>query len=463
MTSHILVVDDDPDNAELAKDILSVGDWRVTTTSSVAQALAVVRREPVQCVLSDVCMPGADGFSLLDALRAERPGLPVILLTAFGGLDDAVRAVSRGAESYLPKPIRAAPLRAAVQTALDRAAATRRTAHPTPAQAPQPRESIVGRSAAIVSLYGTIARAAASSAPVLVRGETGVGKEWVARAIHRYSSRRDMPFVPVNCSSFNEGTLESELFGHTRGGFTGAVASRKGLFQQAHGGVLFLDEVGELPARVQAELLRVLQDGEVRPVGSDELVKVDVRVVCATHRDLDDLVAQRRFRDDLLFRLRVIEINVPPLRERREDIPALAAHFLSHSTSSPGEPPKRLAPETLTALERRPWPGNVRELQSAVHRAAAMASGQVILPADLPPVVDAATVSSSTGAAPLSLPALWSKVLAHGVPSLEDIELSFVRAVLLHLHDNKTQAAEALGVDRKTIRRILARGGEVED
>ena len=463
MAQHILVVDDDPDNAQLARDILSVDGWRVTTTRSVAQALGVVRSEPVDCVLSDVCMPGADGFSLLDTLRVEKPALPVILLTAFGGLDDAVRAVDRGAESYLPKPIRAGALRAAVRTALERAAATRKVLRGTTTPPTLPRESVVGRSAAIVSLYGTIARAAASNAPVLIRGETGVGKEWVARAIHRYSGRAAMPFVPVNCSSFNDGTLESELFGHTRGGFTGAVSSRKGLFQQAHGGVLFLDEVGELPLRVQAELLRVLQEGEMRPVGSDEVVKVDVRVVCATHRDLDQLVAAGRFRDDLLFRLRVIEIEVPPLRERREDIPALAEHFLAHAPTHPRHGSRRLAPETIEALQRRTWPGNVRELQSAVHRAAAMASGEVILPADLPPVIDDTTVSSATGNAPLSLPALWDQLFAHGVPSLDELELSFVRAVVRHLGGNKTQAAESLGVDRKTIRRILARGGDDED
>jgi two-component system response regulator HydG len=463
MDQHILVVDDDPDNAQLARDILTVNGWRVTTTRSVAQALGVVRAEQVHCVLSDVCMPGADGFSLLDTLRTERPGLPVILLTAFGGLEDAVRAVDRGAESYLPKPIRAGTLRSAVQTALERAAATRKALRAPTAPPMLPRESVVGRSAAIVALYGTIARAAASSAPVLVRGETGVGKEWVARAIHRYSARAAMPFVPVNCSSFNDGTLESELFGHTRGGFTGAVAARKGLFQQAHGGVLFLDEVGELPLRVQAELLRVLQEGEVRPVGSDEVVQVDVRVVCATHRDLDRLVSSGRFRDDLLFRLRVIEIAVPPLRDRREDIPALAEHFLSHAPAGPRAAQRRLAQETVEALMQRRWPGNVRELQSAVHRAAAMASGEMVLPADLPPVIDDATVSSATSHAPLSLPALWDQLLAHGVPSLDELELSFVRAVVRRLHGNKTQAAETLGVDRKTIRRVLARGGEDED
>ncbi len=458
---HILVVDDDPDNVELTRTVLAGESHRVTTAGSVSAALSAARTDPVDCVVSDVCMPGTDGFSLLDSFRSEWPGTPVILLTAFGGLEDAVRAVGRGAEAYLPKPIRPSALREAVRTALDRAAAARRV--PTVPLLPVvPRETIVGRSAAIVGLYGTIARAAASNAPVLIRGDTGVGKEWVARAIHRYSTRSSGVFVPVNCTALAEGTLESELFGHARGGFTGAVAPRKGLFLLAHGGVLFLDEVGELPWRGQAEILRVLQEGEVRPVGSDELVKVDVRVVCATHRDLDQLVAAGRFREDLLFRLRVIEIVVPPLRSRREDIPVLAEHFLAHNHG--GSPARRFSSEAITELCRRDWPGNVRELQSAVLRAAALAAGPVILPVDLPPEISTGgTVTSATDTEPLSLPALWERILSHGVPSLDEVELSFIRAVVRHLGNNKSQAAEILGVDRKTIRRILARGGEDED
>ncbi len=215
--------------------------------------------------------------------------------------------------------------------------------------------------------------------------------------------------------------------------------------------------MGDAPLRVQAELLRVLQDGEVRPVGADEVIKVDVRVVCATHRDLDRMVSEGRFREDLLFRLRVIEITVPPLRARRDDIPLLVEHFLAHG---PDGGTRRMSPEALAELTRRDWPGNVRELQSAVHRAAALAAGEVILARDLPPVVRDETITQTTSDAPMSLPALWERLLAHGVATLDEVELSYVRAVVARLNGNKTQAAEVLGVDRKTIRRILARGGD---
>ena len=458
--AHILVVDDDPDALSLARGVLSQAGWRVSVADTVADALAIARRDPPQCVVSDVMMPGDDGFALLEVLRAEQPEVPVILMTGYGGLDDAVRAVSSGAERYLPKPARPGALRDAVRTALSRPEATR-AADPRPSTPPLPPEAVVGRSPAIVSLYATIARAANAFAPVLIRGETGTGKEWVARAIHRYGPRGRGPFVPVNASALPEGTLESELFGHARGSFTGAVGPRKGLFQQANGGILFLDEVGELPPRVQAELLRVLQEGELRPVGSDEVVKVDVRVVCATHRDLDAMVRAGRFREDLLFRLRVIDVTVPPLRERREDIPALAEHFLAHApgaaVTADGRP-RRFSPEALDRLARRDWPGNVRELQAAVFRAAALAAGAVILPEDLPAAAGAE--GEAQAIEPLTLATVWDHLLPQGIPTLEELELSFVQAVLRHLGGNKTQAAETLGVDRKTIRRILARGGD---
>lgn len=454
---RVLLVDDDPDNLELLGRILASEGYAITTATDADEALELVRAQGADCIVSDVRMPGRDGFSLLDTLRAEHAGIPVILLTSHGGLDDAVRAVGRGAEHYLSRSVRGETLRETVRTALTRAAASRKSSPVIEV----PREDVVGRSAAIVSLYNTIARVAGSSSPVLIRGETGVGKEWVARAIHRYGPRKGGPFVPVNGSALAEGTLESELFGHARGSFTGSVGARRGLFQAASGGVLFLDEVGELPPRAQAELLRVLQEGEVRPVGSDEVVRVDVRIVCATHRDLERRVADGVFREDLLFRLKVIEVPVPPLRERREDIPDLAAHFLARAQ---GGPAKRFAPETLAELTRRDWPGNVRELQSAVQRAAALAAGDVILPTDLPPVVRGDTVQSTThDPAPFSLGALWSQLFAHGVPTLDDLELSFVRAVVEHLQGNKTQAAQSLGVDRKTIRRILARGGDDDE
>ncbi len=455
-TPHIVLVDDDPDTLSLTRMLLAGERWRITDVGSAKEALAVIDQEPVDCVVTDVNMPGSDGFSLLDALKQGRPEVPVILLTSFVTLEDAVRAVDRGAVSYLPKPVTARSLSETVRAALERAAVPR---EPAQAVSSQPVDAVIGRSPAVVALYGIVARAAMSSVPVLIRGETGVGKEWVARAIHRYGPRSSGAFVPVNCSAFAEGTLESELFGHARGSFTGAAGTRKGLFQSAHKGTLFLDEVGDAPLRVQAELLRVLQDGEVRPVGSDEVVKVDVRVVCATHRDLDRMVAEGRFREDLLFRLRVIEVTVPPLRARRDDIPLLVNHFLAHG---PDAGTRRMSPEALAELTRREWPGNVRELQSAVHRAAALAAGEVILPRDLPPVVRDETIAHGTAESPMSLPVLWDRLLEHGVATLDEVELSYVRAVVAKLGGNKTQAAEVLGVDRKTIRRILARGGDDE-
>lgn len=456
---HIVLVDDDADALDLTRRMLSSERWRLTAVDSPREALAVIDQEAVDCVVSDVNMPGSDGFSLLDALRRGRPEIPVILLTSYVTLDDAVRAVDRGAMSYLPKPVTGPALIEAVRGALERAVAQRAVGGEAPGGKHSP-DAVVGRSAPVVALYGTVARAALSSAPVLIRGETGVGKEWVARAIHRYGPRSSGPFVPVNCSAFADGTLESELFGHARGGFTGAVGARKGLFQSAHHGTLFLDEIGEAPLRVQAELLRVLQDGLVRPVGSDESVKVNVRVVCATHRDLDRRVAEGHFREDLLFRLKVIEVTVPPLRARRDDIPLLAEHFLAHSADGRA---RRFSPDALAELSRREWPGNVRELQSAVLRAAALAAGEVILARDLPPVVRDERIAQTTTEEPLSLPVLWEKLLAHGVPTLDELELSYVRAVVARLGGNKTQAAEVLGVDRKTIRRILARGGDDDE
>ncbi len=451
---RVLVVDDDPDHVELVSLLLAAGGFVAVSATSAPEALEHLRDGAIDCVLSDVQMPERDGFDLLAALRASHPALPVILMTAYGDLDDAVRAVGGGACAYLPKPVAGKALREAVAAAVSRASAKAAEGSDASPQA-LARDAVVGHSAAIVSLYGTVARAAAAgTTPVLIRGETGVGKEWVARAVHRYGPRSRGPFVAVNCAALAEGTLESELFGHARGGFTGATAARQGLFQRAHGGVLFLDEVAELGARAQAELLRVLQEGEVRPVGDDDARAVDVRVVAATHRDLEALCRAGRFRDDLLFRLRVLEVWVPPLRERREDIALLAQHFLAHApgASTAG---RRFSPEALRALDTRDWPGNVRELQACVLRAAALSTGRVIVPGDLarpsePPP------TAPTSAAPWD--ALCQAALREGVLSLDALNARYARAALAHFDGNKTRAAEALGVDRKTLRRLLGPG-----
>ncbi len=448
--AHVLLVDDDLDTLDLTRAMLVGEPWRLSLAGGADEALEVLSRDRVDCVLSDVVMPGADGFSLLATLRRDHPLLPIILHTGFGSLEGAVRATGGGAGAYLSKPARPGEVRAAIRAALARSESRGATALPTAF----PRDAVVGRGPAVMALYAEIARAASSLAPVLLRGETGAGKEWVARAIHQHGPRGQGPFVSVNCSALSEGTLESELFGHARGSFTGAAGARRGLIPSAHGGTLFLDEVGDASPRLQAELLRVLQDGEVRPVGSDEVLHVDLRVVAATHRDLEARVGDGTFREDLLYRLRALELSVPPLRDRREDIPELALHFLAHA---PGGVGRRFAPEALAALVARAWPGNVRELRSAVHRAAAFAAGEVIVPSDLPPVLDRRAPLDDT-----SLPALWERVIAHGVTPLDALELSYVRAVVAHFGGNKTLAAEALVVDRKTIRRILARGGDEE-
>jgi DNA-binding NtrC family response regulator len=445
--AHVLLVDDDLDALDMVRVALSGTPWRLTLAGGVDEALAVLSRERVDCVLSDVVMPGADGFSLLEMLRREYPTVPLVLHTGYGSLEGAVRAMGGGAAAYLSKPARPGELKTAIEAALARARAT-----VVPMAVDTPRDAVVGRGPAAMALYEAVARAAGTRAPVLLRGETGVGKEWVARAIHRYGARASGPFVVVNCSALAEGTLESELFGHARGSFTGSVGARRGLIPSAHGGTLFLDEIGDASPRLQTELLRVLQEGEVRPVGSDEIVKVDFRVLSATHRDLEARVAEGNFREDLLHRLRTVEIVVPPLRERREDIPELAQHFLAHA---PGGAGVTFSPEALAALVTRAWPGNIRELRAAVHRAAAFATGPVIVPSDLPP----SPAMQPPHGEDRGIAGLWEKLLAQGVLPLDAIETSYVHAVVAHFGGNKTVAAEALGVDRKTIRRILARHG----
>ena len=383
-------------------------------------------------------------------------GTPVVATTAGGALDEAVRVLARGAFGYVPRDD-ADAVCAEVAKALRRA-----TSAQVEVAGAAVSEGVVGRSEAMVSLYGLVARAASSDVPVLVLGETGAGKEWVARAVHRHSRRRTGPFIAVNCASLAPGTLESELFGHARGSFTGATSARRGLFQSADGGSIFLDEVAELPPRVQAELLRVIQSGEVRPVGSEGAVHVDVRILAATHRDMDLLVERGSFRRDLLYRLRVITLEVPPLRERPGDIPALAEYFLSRAQS-----PKRLAVETLEALAARPWRGNVRELRAVIERAAALAPGPVILPEDVadeperPPRADT-TLPPPTEVIP-ALEASLRALLREGVVPIAALEEHYVRLVVELCEGNKSLAAERLGVDRKTIRRILTRGAASDE
>ena len=318
----------------------------------------------------------------------------------------------------------------------------------------------MGKSAVMLEVYKLVARVAGSTATVLVEGESGTGKELVARAIHTHSPRAGAPFVPVNCTALTESLLESELFGHARGAFTGAVAAKRGLFETANGGTLFLDEIGDMGPKMQAQLLRTLQDGEVKPVGGSEPIRVDVRLVCATNQDLDEEVKAGRFREDLYFRINVVTVHLPPLRERREDVPILVAHFLAKLARRERRAAAALSPEALKLLNAYSWPGNVRELENAIERAVAVAKGNVVIPSDLPP-----EVGGGAGTAAATRPAAAAAAERQGGiiadrPSLAELERRYIQLVLTESGGNKKKAAEKLGIDRRTLYRALEREGD---
>jgi DNA-binding NtrC family response regulator len=312
----------------------------------------------------------------------------------------------------------------------------------------------VGKSTVMLEVYKLVARVAGSTATVLVTGESGTGKELVARAIHTHSPRARAAFVPVNCTALTESLLESELFGHARGAFTGAIGAKRGLFEMASGGTMFLDEIGDMGPKMQAQLLRTLQDGEVRPVGGSESIRVDVRIVCATNKDLDEEVKAGRFREDLYFRINVVTVRLPALRERREDVPILVAHFLAKIARRERREQAALSPEALRLLTSYAWPGNVRELENAIDRAVAVAKGNVILPSDLPPEVGGAgpVVTGDGGG------------IIEDRPTLAELERRYIALVLSESGGNKKKAAERLGIDRRTLYRALERtGGDAGD
>jgi two-component system response regulator GlrR len=378
MPAHILLVDDDPDLLRLLSMRLSAAGYRVTATASAEQALVQLSLERPQLVVSDVQLPGKDGLALFDEIRARHPSLPVILLTAHGTIPDAVEATSRGVFTYLTKPFDGKALLDVIARAL--AVEGPAPANATPADGPDPawRAAIVSRSNRMAEVLAEARLVAGSDASVLIRGESGSGKEMLAQAIHLASPRAARPFVAVNCGAIPENLLESELFGHVKGAFTGAIANHPGLFQAAHGGTLFLDEIGDMPVALQVKLLRVLQDRQVRPVGASVSVPVDVRILSATHRDLDEAMASGAFRKDLYYRLNVVTMALPTLEERREDIPLLAHHFLARLAPKYGRRVNGFAPDALKALTTASWPGNVRQLHNVVEQVTALATTPLV-------------------------------------------------------------------------------------
>jgi two-component system response regulator AtoC len=368
-----------------------------------------------------------------------------------------MEAIQRGAYDYVSKPFNIEELRLTVARSLERKRLVAEQ-KAEPSEKKTNLQDIVGKSAVMLEVYKLVARVAASTATVLVEGESGTGKELVARAIHTHSPRAGAPFVPVNCTALTESLLESELFGHARGAFTGAVSAKRGLFETANGGTMFLDEIGDMGPKMQAQLLRTLQDGEVKPVGGSEPIRVDVRLVCATNKDLDEEVKAGRFREDLYFRINVVTVHLPPLRERREDVPILVAHFLAKLARRERRAAAALSPEALKLLNAYSWPGNVRELENAIERAVAVAKGNVVIPSDLPPEVGGGAGTAAGNAAGGG--GQTDAGIIGDRPSLAELERRYIQLVLTESGGNKKKAAEKLGIDRRTLYRALEREGD---
>jgi two-component system response regulator HydG len=431
-TPSAVIADDHLDMAQMIASRLADDGWSTHVAESGRAAVAAIAAQAPDIVITDLRMPGIDGFGVLEAARGKSA---VIVMSAFGDIDVAVEAMRRGAWHYVAKPVRLAELVRQARRALEH----RRS----------PGDfGLVGDSPPMQALAGAIRRVARSTAPVLIRGESGTGKELIARAIHAAGARRDAPFVALNCAAMPETLVEAELFGHARGAFTGAVSDRAGLFQLADGGTLFLDEIGDMPPATQAKLLRVLQDREVRAVGASTSRPIDVRVISATHRDLEQRVESGDFRQDLLYRLAVLPITAPALRDRLSDIPVLAAHFLSRACArAPEAALVELDADALAALAAHTWPGNVRELENVIERLVVMAADPICTLQDLralAPGVVATPPRSGFG--------------RDRMVSLRELEADYIAWVLEQCDSNKTRACEILGIDPSTLyRRTRAR------
>ena len=436
MSGDILLVDDDPDLLKLISLRLTSAGYRVRTAESGETALAAIAVRRPAAVVTDLRMPGIDGLQLFDAINRQHAGLPVLILTAHGTIPDAVSATQRGVFGYLTKPFDSQELLQKVASAIKLSGGD-----PGRSAADEEwREGIITRSPVMEDLLRQSKLVADSDASILIHGESGTGKELLARAIHRASKRRDKPFVAVNCGAIPAELLESELFGHARGAFTGAVQAHKGLFQAADGGTLLLDEIGDMPMPLQVKLLRVLQEGEVRPVGSTQAIPVDVRVISATHRDLDAQKDSGQFREDLYYRLNVVSLRLPSLAERREDIPALAAHFLRRLAERYRKPAPTMAPDAMALLVAAPWPGNVRQLLNLLEQAMAL---------------------TTTSGIPASLVQNALKEDAAALVPFEEARKSFERDYLVRLlkitGGNVTQAAQLAKRNRTEFYKLLQR------
>jgi len=440
MEPRVLVVDDEPSMCRALSAVLERFGLKVSTALDGLQGLTKFRRDVYDLVIADLKMPGMSGVELLKEIKRISPRTPVVLLTAYGTIEGAVEAMKEGAFDFLQKPFSPEVLRDVVSRAL----------RPRDQDSPKSRP-IITQSPLMLEVLDMAREVAKSSAPILITGESGTGKELLARYIHEHSPRSRGPFVAINCAALPEGLLESELFGHERGSFTGAVSQKKGKFELAHGGTILLDEISEMPLALQAKLLRVLQEGEIDRVGGLKPIPVDVRPIATSNQDLSERIRQGKFREDLYFRLNVVHLKLPPLREREEDIPLLAEYFLEKYARLNGKPVKEFSPEALEKLSRYSWPGNVRQLENVIHRAVLLARSERITAEDL--ILEEEIGVGRMGA---------------GL-SLREMEKRLIIETLRRVGGNRTRAAKLLGVSVRTIRnklkeygidgRIFAKGG----
>jgi DNA-binding NtrC family response regulator len=447
----ILVVDDDPASGELLEEIFSAEGWNTLAAQTPQRARELVGEQKFDLVVSDINLEADENG--LDLLRSLRKECPIILVTGFGSLETAIEATHEGAYDFISKPFKVEEVVAAARRALGGSKhAIDAAAEPTyEADQTAVQDEITGRSPAMIRLYLEIARIARSRVTVLITGESGTGKELIARSIHKHSSRAASEFVPVNCGALTETLLEAELFGAMKGSYTGANTDRKGLWEEADGGTLFLDEIGETSQAMQVKLLRALQEGEIRPVGATRSRTVDSRIIAATNKDLEAEVKAGRFREDLFYRLSVVTLHLPALRERRTDIPLLAQNFLRRAAPE-GERSLRLSDEALGCLVAYDWAGNVRELQSAIEYAVLHARDGEVTPHDLPAKLQSEDVRRAAQHSPLS--ALYADL-----PTFDEMERRYLLHVMEMTNGNRSRAAEILGINRRTLYRMVERFG----
>ena len=446
MNNHreqLLIVDDDPITLDLLMEVLTREGYKVNTALSGEEAISKAKETLFDIVITDIRMGNKDGMEVLRSIKRISPETIVIMITAFGSIDTAIEAIREGAFDYISKPFKLEEIKLTIRKALEQ----RRLVEENRLFRQELIDkyhfkNVIGRTPQMLQVYKTIAKVANTKSTVLLYGERGTGKELIARSIHYNSSRNTRPFIPVDCASLVETLMESELFGHVRGAFTGAQTTKKGLIEEADGGTLFLDEISNLSLQTQAKLLRFLQEHEIKRVGGVETIRLDVRVIAATNKPLEPLVKAGKFMEDLFDRLNVVSISLPPLRERREDIPLLATYFLNKFSEENGKKISHISPEALDILINYSWPGNVRELEHIIERAVILSRNPIILPEDLPKKIIEETKDLEKEETEKLLP-------------LKEMEKRYVLKVLQETKGNKKKASEILGIDRTTLYRIL--------